>query len=136
MKQISECTAVLKAEQIPYFIEVPEHIFPEKDLIIATARGNGLTDFGICDSDTLFFSPSTTAKIGDIVMVGWEGGDPIVRQLLVDIESGNYILHASGTETREEVYTPAPEVYGVLAYILKKSPSFKSEGQPFREQMI
>lgn len=136
MKHLNECSAVLQENRIPYSIEVPEQIFPERDLIIATALGNGLTDFGIQDLDTLFFSTSTTAKIGDVVMVGWDGGDPIVRQLLVDIDSGNYILHASGAEMREDVYTPAPEIYGVLAYVLKRCPWFIGEGQPFSKQMM
>lgn len=120
IKPINECTAPYREEEIKEYVHFPERLIPDSSIVVATAAGNGLTDFGIYNADFLFFSTATKPKIGDIVLVRASNNGTMVRQLLIDIDKEMYILHASGMEPREDIYIAAPEIIGVLAYTMRR----------------
>jgi len=120
MKSIHECVAPYREEEIKEFIRFPESIIPDPSIVIATAAGNGLTDFGVYNADVLFFSTATKPQIGDIVLVRTGETGTMIRQLLIDIDKEMYVLHASGMEPREDIYIEAPEIIGVLAYTMRR----------------
>ena len=109
----------LPEDEILYRVRLPEVIFGEENLFLATADGNGMTDFGIDDGDELLFSAGREPKPGDVVVAGVPGFGKMVRQYL-KTEDGKYCLHASGEEPREDVIADEADFYGVLAWIIKK----------------
>lgn len=119
IKPINECTAPYREEEIKEFIRFPESIIPDPSIVIATAAGNGLTDFGVYNDDILFFSTATKPQIGDVVLVRTGETGTMVRQLLIDIDKEMYVLHASGMEPRKDIYMESPEIIGVLAYTMR-----------------
>lgn len=120
MKPIKECSLKLPFEKAVSIAQLSIDVIDEDGIITGTADGNGMSDFDIWDKDLLFFSTMQAPKIGDVVLVGINGEKPIARQILADLKSDKYVLHASGVEEREDIYTDNPEIYGVLAYILRR----------------
>lgn len=55
MKPLNECLRQIPEDAVIQYIDLPISLFGERKLFAATAAGNGMTDFGIEDNDTLFF---------------------------------------------------------------------------------
>lgn len=119
MIPLNECLRQIPENEIIQYIDLPVSLFGEKKLFAATAAGNGMTNFGIDNDDKLFFYKDQTPKPGDIVLVGVDSHAPMIRQLLINSNASSYLLHASGAEIREDISTKEPQIYGVLAYVLK-----------------
>ena len=79
-----------------------------------------MSGLGINDGDRLFFAAKQEPKPGDVIAVRMGEQELIARQLFVDDQKEKYVLRAVGNEPREDIFTDAPSVYGVLVYILKK----------------
>ena len=120
MKPIEKCVLEFPFEKAVNIARIPVNVIDEDGIITGKAEGNGMSDFNIWDKDVLFFSTKNKPEIGDIVLVGVNGEKPIARQILADMKSDKYVLHASGVEEREDTYTDNPEIYGVLAYVLRR----------------
>ena len=120
MRPVNECIASYREDEIKEYIRFPDRLIPDKSIVVATAAGNGLTDFGVYHNDILFFSTATCPKIGDVVLVRTEEQGTMIRQLLVDLDKDMYVLHASGLEPREDINIAEPEIIGVLAYTMRQ----------------
>ena len=120
MKPICECTRQITEDDVVRYYPIATELFNGEELFIAIASGSGMTAFGIDDDDKLFFVPNHIPKSGDIVMVSVDNQAPMIRQILFSNEDGPYLFHASGKDPRDDVFSDAPAIYGVLAYILKK----------------
>ena len=118
-KPLEDCVHKITDDEVKEAVRLPVSIFGKRDMFTVDADGNGMTDFGIDDGDTLFFESNRVPKPGDVVVVETKEHGRAVRQLLVDKSGGTYIFHAKGKEPREDIMSREPEIYGVLVYILK-----------------
>ncbi len=114
MKNLQQCVYEYPLKEDTKYGQVPNPC-RNKNVVMATAAGDGMTDFRIHNEDTLFIELGKTPNPGDIVFVCPSAGEtPIIRQILVDEARGTFCLHASGIEPREEIYCTEPIVYGVV----------------------
>ena len=68
-------------QNISAYINLPARIFPERNLVVLTAKGDSMEDAGISENDLLFVETETLPKKGEIVVALDDEGETQVKRL-------------------------------------------------------
>ena len=68
-------------QSISAYINLPARIFPERNLVVLTAKGDSMEDAGISENDLLFVETETLPKKGAIVVALDDEGETQVKRL-------------------------------------------------------
>ena len=68
-------------QNIQAYINLPANLFPERNLVIITAKGDSMEDAGISENDLLFVETAYPPKKGEIVVALDDEGETQVKRL-------------------------------------------------------
>ena len=68
-------------QNIQAYINLPARLFPERNLVVLTAKGDSMEDAGISENDLLFVDTSDLPRKGDIVVALDDEGETQVKRL-------------------------------------------------------
>ena len=68
-------------QNIQAYVNLPARLFPERNLVVLTAKGDSMEDAGISENDLLFVDTSDLPRKGDIVVALDDEGETQVKRL-------------------------------------------------------